>query len=269
MVVNLFFRKWVNGLKVLPFAIGAVALKVIFHQLGWEILSLSPLLTGLIAASVFLLGFLISGVLSDYKEAEKIPGDLAANLESLFQEVSLVHQTRKNTTALECMEYVIKFNASLIDWFRKNTSTQNLQSRLTALNAFFLALGHSTEVSYIVRMKNDQSAIRRNVIRADVIRETTFVPSGYAIAEATIFVVTLGLWLTKMDFGFESLFLIGVIVFIFVYMMALIQNLENPFDYSSKWGVQDEVSLAPLENVDKRMKALLTSLKPQGRRRRR
>ncbi len=267
--MNQFFRKWINGFTVLPFSIGAVALKVIFHQLGWEILSLSPLLTGLIAASVFLLGFLISGVLSDYKEGEKIPSDLATSLESLFQEVSLVHQTRKNATALECMEYVIKFNASLIEWFRKCTSTQNLLNRLTDLNAFFLALGHATEVSYIVRMKSDQAAIRRSVIRADVIRETTFVPSGYAIAESTIFLVTLGLWLTKLDFGFESLFLIGVIVFVLVYMLALIQNLENPFDYSSKWGVQDEVSLAPLENVEKRMKAHLTSLKPQRRRRRR
>jgi predicted membrane chloride channel (bestrophin family) len=267
--LNQFFRKWINGFTVLPFSIGAVALKILFHQLGWEILSLSPLLTGLIAASVFLLGFLISGVLSDYKEGEKIPTDLATNLESLFQEVSFSHQNKKNTAALECMEFVIKFNASLIEWFRKCTPTQNLLNRLNDLNSFLVALGRSTEVSYIARMKNDQSAIRRNVIRAHVIRQTTFVPSGYAIAESTIFLVTLGLLLTKLDFGFESLFLIGVIVFVLVYMLALIQNLENPFDYSSKWGVQDEVSLAPLEDVEKRMKAHLTPLKPRRRRRRR
>lgn len=267
--MNLFFRKWVTGFRILPFAIAAVVLKYVFHQLGWEVLSLSPLLTGLIAASVFLLGFLISGVLSDYKEGEKIPGDLAANLESLFQEVSLHYQSRKNAVSLEFMEYLLKFTAALTVWLHKNTPTRDLLNQLTGINRFFLALGRSAEISYIVRMKGDQSAIRRNVIRADIIRSTSFVPSGYAIAEATIFVVTLGLWLTKMDFGFESLFLIGVIVFVLVYMMSLIQNLENPFDYGQTWGVQDEVSLKPLEDVQQRMSDLLASLKPKRRRRRR
>lgn len=265
----LFFRKWFTGLRVLPYALGAVFLKALFHYLGWEFISLSPLLTGLIAASVFLLGFLISGVLSDYKEAEKIPGDLAANLESLFQEVSLVYQTRKNAASLEFMQYLLKFGASLTEWLRKNTSTLDLLNKITGMNRNYLALRRSAEISYIVRMKTDQSAIRRNVIRADVIRTTTFVPSGYAIAEATIFVVTLGLWLTKMDYGFESLFLIGVIVFVLVYMMSLIQNLENPFDYTHTWGVQDEVSLKPLEDVQQRMADLLASLKPRRRARRR
>jgi hypothetical protein len=37
--------------------------------LNWEPLSINPLFTGIVAANVFLMGFLLSGVLSDYYEA--------------------------------------------------------------------------------------------------------------------------------------------------------------------------------------------------------
>ncbi len=259
-MLNLFVRKWLTALKVVPFAALAIALKILFHQMGWEVFPLSPLFTGLIAANVFLLGFLISGVLVDYKEGEKIPGDLATSIESLFQEVSLICQNKKAKPAMDCLEHILNFTASLKDWFYKKEPTVGLLNRLTRLNNFFLVFEPLTQASYIVRMKNDQSAIRRSVIRADTIRETSFVPSGYAIAEATIIVVTLGLLLTQIEPFYESLFFVGLIVFLLTYMISLIVNLENPFDYSSKLGVQDEVSLKPLADVEQRMKELLSAL---------
>ena len=44
-----------------------VVAKVGVHALSWEVISLNALFTGIIAANVFLMGFLLSGVLSDYK----------------------------------------------------------------------------------------------------------------------------------------------------------------------------------------------------------
>ncbi len=46
-----------------------VALKLAAHWLGWEIISLNPLFSGIVAANVFLMGFLLSGVLTDQQEA--------------------------------------------------------------------------------------------------------------------------------------------------------------------------------------------------------
>ena len=59
---------------------GFVLLKALVHQLGLDVLELSPLLSSLVAATVFLLGFLLNGVLSDYKESEKLPGELSTSL---------------------------------------------------------------------------------------------------------------------------------------------------------------------------------------------
>jgi hypothetical protein len=41
------------------------AAKVAAHRFGWEVIQLTPLFTTLVASTVFLLGFLLNGVLAD------------------------------------------------------------------------------------------------------------------------------------------------------------------------------------------------------------
>ena len=44
-----------------------VAMKLMLHRIGWEGISINQLFSALVASDVFLLGFLLNGVLSDYK----------------------------------------------------------------------------------------------------------------------------------------------------------------------------------------------------------
>jgi len=44
-----------------------VGAKLLVHFLGLEMISINPLFSGIVAANVFLMGFLLSGVLSDFK----------------------------------------------------------------------------------------------------------------------------------------------------------------------------------------------------------
>lgn len=67
-----------NSLKlilyILPSIALVIALKLMVHYLEIKIIPLNALFSALIGANIFLLGFLISGVLSNYKENEKLPG---------------------------------------------------------------------------------------------------------------------------------------------------------------------------------------------------
>ena len=63
--------KWKLTLKVLPFIAVILIIKLVAHQFKLEFLTLNSLFSAIISANVFLIGFLISGVLVDYKEAEK------------------------------------------------------------------------------------------------------------------------------------------------------------------------------------------------------
>ena len=67
-----------------------VVAKLILHRLGWEGISINQLFSALVASNVFLLGFLLNGVLSDYKESEKIPGEIASALTLLAREVKAI-----------------------------------------------------------------------------------------------------------------------------------------------------------------------------------
>jgi hypothetical protein len=53
-----------------PTAVGMVPLKWLYDESELRHLDFSPLLTGVIAAEVFIIGFILSGTTADFKEAD-------------------------------------------------------------------------------------------------------------------------------------------------------------------------------------------------------
>ncbi|MCX6747573.1 MAG: hypothetical protein NTW98_01320, partial [Candidatus Nomurabacteria bacterium] len=60
--------------------------KYFIHESGLEFIVLNSLLGSVISSSIFITGFLLSGVFSDYKEVEKIPSEIRSSLESILGE---------------------------------------------------------------------------------------------------------------------------------------------------------------------------------------
>lgn len=230
----------------------AVGLKSGAHALGWEILTLNALLSGIVAADVFLMGFLISGVLGDYKEAERLPGELAASLDALAEEGEAILARSQSAVAREYLAHVEALAMSLHAWFYKRERTSAVLERLAAVSRDFGELEPLTQVGYIVRMKQELHAIRRALIRAHTIRETSFIGAGYRIAEWTTGLLVLALILVKIEPFYESMFTVGVIVFLLSYLILLIRDLENPFGYYLAHS-QADVSLKPLEDCVARL----------------
>jgi len=66
--------------------------------------------------------------------------------------------------------------------------------------------------------------------------------------------VLIGLLSIKIDPWYESVFLIGVIAWFLSYLILLIEDLDNPFDYGQDGNPRgQEVSLKPLEDLEKRL----------------
>jgi hypothetical protein len=245
--------KWSTAARVLPYAIVAVGLKYGVHALGWEVISLSPLFSGLIAATFFLLGFLLSGVLTDYKESEKLPGEMAVGLEAIADEAEYLYRTRRLAPAQAVLRHVAALSGAMREWFYGRATTGDLLDGVTALNDHFVALGADAPPNFVVRMKQEQSALRRLVIRIQTVRETSFVLPAYAIAEIATTLLIIGFLLARIDPFYESLFFVGLIAFVFTYMIALIRDLDDPFEYQGGGGGADEVSLKPLEDAIARL----------------
>ncbi len=256
-IVKKLWQKWLIAFKIIPVLLVVILLKIIAHYLGYEVIALNSLFTSLVGGTIFLLGFLISGVLSDYKESEKIPSDFAASLESLYDQSYTLYKSKKSKTAKEFIKYQQEFMTALNDWFYKKERTRDILNRISKMNDFFVEFEkEGIQPGYILRMENEQSAIRKTVLRIHTIRDTDFVQSAYAIVEALGVAIALGMVITKIEPFYEALFFTILVTFLISYMFFLIKDLDNPFEYSSHGESGTEVSLKPLHDLEQKMKSL-------------
>jgi hypothetical protein len=245
--------KWNLALKTLPFVFGVIIVKLAIHLFGLEFLELNGLFTAVISANIFLIGFLISGVLSDYKESEKVPGDLAASLEALADEGFCYYEAKKSPDAKAYLEHLAIFNRSIIDWFHEREHTRNLLDKLFAFNHFFVAFEGNVQATFIGRMKQEQNFLRKTIHRVHTIRETSFLGTGYAIAEIITGILVLGLLFIAIEPFYESLFFVAFVSFMLIYMIFFIKDLDNPFGYATDDNMVEDVSLHPVQESLKRI----------------
>jgi hypothetical protein len=225
-----------------------IIIKFIAHFLSIEFLSINNLFSGIIAANVFLMGFLLSGVLSDYKESEKIPGEIASSINNIYSELIYLYDDKKIEKSKECMLYCHELTHSVLEWFNRNERTTNLIAKTRNLNSLFAKIENDTQANYIVRLKNEMSTLSKTIIRVDTIRDTNFITTGYQIAISITALMCLGLIFSKIDPFYESLFFVGVIAFLMIFLILLIHDLDDPFAYNKKYSAEN-VSLYPIQRV--------------------
>jgi len=244
-------QKWSIAFKIMPLVILVAILKFLSHKFGYEVMELNALFTSLVAGTIFLIGFLISGVLSDYKESEKIPSELAASLRTLYEDTFAIYEMKKIDTAKLFLDFQKSFIKSLMDWFYKKERTISILQKINMMNDYFIEFDKAgVQANYIIRMKNELHCIRKMVLRIDTIRDTEFVGSAYAIVEAMGFLTAFGLIIIKIEPFYASLFLTLLITFLISYMFLLIKDLDNPFDYSIKGERGTEISLKSIRDFE-------------------
>jgi hypothetical protein len=232
-----------------------VGAKVLVHFLGWEVISLNALFTGIIAANVFLMGFLLSGVLSDYKESERLPGELSACLENIAQEVIGVGITKPEANVRLCLARLSQLAGDMHKYFYKKLEMADLLEGVNDLTVQFESLQPFTQGTFVARLKQEQSNLRRTLIRINIIRETNFVSTGYLLADMITVLLCVGLVLTSVDPFYEGLFFAGVIAYLMIFLLLLIRDLDNPFGYYES-GSSADVTLQPLEDTIGRLAML-------------
>lgn len=130
----------------------------------------------------------------------------------------------------------------------KQERTRTIMALIGDLNDHFLAVEGHTQANFIARLKQEQSALRKIVIRIHTIRETDFISSGYFIARTTTLLLLLGLVFARIEPFYESLFFLGLVSYLLLFLLFLIRDLDNPFGYYENESSED-VSLKPLEDA--------------------
>ena len=185
-------------LSALPFAAAVVLLKAFVHVTDLEWLALSPLLAGAIAAEVFILGFLLTGTAGDFKEAERLPGELASSLETIADECLITYEELKLPEAKTCLQQLIEISTSIRMWLMQDRGFDDVMSDIRSLNGPFRVFAPAIQAGFTTRLKSEQAAIRKLVIRMDTMRRTSYVAAGYLIAEVTAVLLSAVLIFTDM-----------------------------------------------------------------------
>ena len=223
--------------------------------MGFERISANALFSALVASTVFLLGFLLNGVLADFKESEKIPGEFATALESLNLEVRAIPKYHPEANIDVTVFAIAALADDLLCWLRESLSTEQLLINYRK--------AHGDVVGAAVQFKGDASTLRgrlmqdlavilQKVNRVRTIRDTTFVPLVYWMAEIASTLLFAGLVVTKSDNLPESVFFLGVISFLLILLLRLINDIDNPFGQSDINSAED-VSIHLLEDIVARL----------------
>jgi len=253
-------NRWRLAIRTLPIIFIVFVAKYLAHYYDIEFLTLNALFTAIISANIFLIGFLITGTLSDFKESERLPGELAASLQVMADEAHIIYLNKTSKESLDLLNAVKDLNEKIIDWFYKKTKTDELYLTLLGLNQHFLNIEPQTQANFIVRIKNEQNNIRRNISRIHTIRETSFLGTGYAIAEIITTILIIGLIFVNLNPFHEKMFFVSFVSFMMIYMIFFIKDLDNPFSYYESDSLVEEVSLKPVVDSKERIERLISNL---------
>lgn len=247
-MIHLSLKNWLLFIHALTFVVIIIVAKLLAHLWGAEVLSLNNLFSGIIAGNVFLMGFLLSGVLSDFKEAERIPGEMANALALLHEECADVASERDRQAARECVIHIGRLVEQTNSWFHRQLRTRELLEHTRSCNVLLSKLEPAIPANHVVRLKSELATLRRLIVRTDTIRDTSFISSGYLIASSVTALLCVGLILSKIEPFPESLFFVGVIAFLMIFLLLMIRDLDDPFAFG-KQSSAENVSLYPLERL--------------------
>ncbi|MCA0404816.1 MAG: hypothetical protein LCH39_01520 [Proteobacteria bacterium] len=203
------------------------------HWQGLEFISLNTLLTSGIGGALFILGFLLSGVLSDYKEADRLPAEIRVALEGINGDVAAFEALNPSFDGQACREILIDIVHRLRQGLGREAGYMDLVPALEAidrLSAVYLTLERlGCPNNYVVRLRTLQDSLRRSIVRIYHIQRVQFVPSVHVLAQTLVAFIILLLLFLKTEGSPESMLMFGFISFLFVYALYLIQVLEQPF----------------------------------------
>jgi len=105
------------------------------------------------------------------------------------------------------------------------------------------------------RLQGEMAGLLKLIHRIETIRETSFVTLVYWLAYAGISLLSAGLVFMANAKLHEAIFFIVVIGFLLIFLISLIADLDNPFDYGDPRSAED-VSLDVLASAVERVAAV-------------
>lgn len=217
-----------------------VLLKYWLHQINFEVIEQTSLHNGVISSVVFVIGFILSATIADYKESEKIPAEFASTIQDIYDDAEAIHKSYSKFSLQKLHKSLIGIAKSFRTGARRDRA--KVREEIGNLHDIFSEMEKAgVPPNFVVKLKQQQAQLLKNLYRVNYIQRIQFIPSAYFLARAMIIIVIGLLLLTNIDPFYGGLVIMGAISFILVYMILLIKKISVPFQ--DKGETTDDVSL--------------------------
>jgi len=241
--MNSFKKKWGLTIEALVIVFILLILKTIIVFYNLEVATASPLIPALVGGVIFTIAIIFTGTLADYKESEKIPGELAASIKALYNDSKVLPIDDEITSRMRI--HIIELLHAINSNLRKNNwNLHEINSTMNAINNDICLLsGKGIAPPLIVKLRAELTSIDRISNRIKTIAETSFIPAAYGIAELAVGAVLIMLLFLKIEPVYEGFALIGATSSLLIGLILLIKDMDNPFEVGKKTYADVDLSL--------------------------
>jgi hypothetical protein len=155
-----FMAKW--GLILHSLAITAVLLvvRLVIDYLNLDVLSVTNLITAFVGGALFTIAIILTGTLTDYKESERIPGEMATSITALYADSDLIRAP--NTAIAGILKKHVRELLSTINNSFKNNSwnSDDIKKVIRSINEDIYHLAdNNVAPQFLVKLRTELTNI--------------------------------------------------------------------------------------------------------------
>lgn len=249
-------EKWALTVKVLLLVvIPGLIIQYYVRSQGLNILDMNIIIASLLTGAVFLIGFMLAGILQDFKESEQLLNNVA-NCVLAVQDHNRIEPNKKKRKAM--LEQLVSTAHTIKQWLQQEVGVEVVYDKMTEWNDYFAKFDIDNCASW---MEENQKTLRQNIMRIDVIKNTMFIKAGYTIMEIISAAVIVLILFSQTDTFILGAATYAASSFTLVYMILLIRDMDDPFEFTADGKKQGaaEVSMLPIEKMVELLEAELNN----------
>ena len=253
MIETRTLQNLLNRFRLALLALPAVFAVLVLRYVLQEVFDIGEVATfgevgSVITGVTLILGFMLGGVLSDYKESEKLPASVAVALAG-FRSTAHSGLLVKDLDVSIINARIAKVANTIAGWFVGTNSEDEMWAAMSDFPALIVDLEKAGMAShYVGRLMVLNGELNATLNRVAVVRNTSFVQSGYVLMTILVLVLQGSLAIVTFPSSIMSWIAPSVLSLAYAYLWLLVRDLDNPFGHSENDGKGSgaDVDIAPL-----------------------
>ncbi len=233
----------------LPVVVAVLAIRYLLHEMiGIGEIATFGEIGSVITGVTLILGFMLAGVLADYKESERLPAVVAGALSGIANTLGAALEV-KDLESGESRRRVASFAGVVVDWLYGRVDDATMWAAHTDVSRIVTDAERSgIGTHYVGRLLTVNGELTSTLSRIAVIRNTSFIQSGYVLMTFLVAVLQLSLVVVTFPSAVMSWLAPAVLSLAYAYLLLLVRDLDNPFGHGENDGAGSgaDVDISPV-----------------------